>query len=72
VAAKECFEGELYVVGQKDEANEKEAIKGIWKAIEPFNTVKEVDLGKSQYLKEPQPQPTTSKDIEGDEPNLMF
>jgi hypothetical protein len=40
VAAKECFESEFYVVGQKDEATEKEAIRGIWKAIEPFNNVK--------------------------------
>jgi hypothetical protein len=32
--------------------------------------VKEVDLGKSQYVKELQPQATISKDIEGDGHNI--
>jgi hypothetical protein len=36
----------------------------------PFSTVKEVDLGKSQYIKDLQPQPTTSKDAKGDEPSI--
>jgi hypothetical protein len=68
--AKESFESEFYVAGQKVEATQKEAIRGIWKALEPFSTMKEVDLGKSQYIKELQPQHTTSKDAEGDEPSI--
>jgi hypothetical protein len=32
--------------------------------------VKGVDLGKSQYIKQLQPQPTTSTDVEGDGPNI--
>jgi hypothetical protein len=32
--------------------------------------VKEVNLSKSQYIKELQPQPTTSKDALGDEPSI--